>query len=159
MSAVPVPGTHLALFPTSVRNVLVVSNRLQDPQRIASRLACMHREEAVRIYLLAVVPAPTGHAMAFLRGIDVRRILREDGLALLHPLRAALDAAGVPYRHEVEVGRWDETIAGFARARGCRSIVIGDGETRPLAAHWILRHDAWRVRTRLVRAGFACETT
>jgi hypothetical protein len=158
MSAVEVPPAHLALFPASVRNVLVVANRLQDPGRIAARLARMNREEAVRIHVLAVVPAPTGHAMAFLHGIDVRRILREDGLVLLRPLRAALDAAGVPYRHEVEVGRWEETIAGFARSRGCHSIVIGDGETRRLPAHWILRHDAWRVRTRLVRAGFACET-
>jgi len=158
MSAVPVPPAHLALFPASVRNILVIANRLQDTRRIAGRLARMHRDEAVRIYLLAVVTAPTGHAMAFLRGIDVRRILREDGLVLLGPLRTELDAAGVPYQHEVEVGRWEETIASFARARGCRSIVIGDGETRRLAAHWLLRHDAWRVRTKLVRAGFACET-
>ncbi|HXZ49327.1 MAG TPA: universal stress protein [Usitatibacter sp.] len=150
---------HVALFPPAVRNVLVVANRLQDPRSIAAKLARMHREEPVRIYLLAVVPAPTGHAMAFLRGIDVKRVLREDGLKLLRPLRDGLDAAGVPYRHDVEVGRWEETIAAYARERCCKSILIGDHDIRDTRrlAHLLLRHDAWRIRTRLIRSGFACE--
>lgn len=155
MAAIGSPA-HAALFPASVRNVLVVANRVRNFGLIAAKLERMHREERVRIYLLAVEPPPTGHAMRFLRGIDVRRLLREDGLKRLHPLMELLDAAAVPYRHEVEVGRWEEAIARFARDRGCRSILIGDHDDRGLA-NLLLRHDAWRIRTRLVKLGLACE--
>jgi hypothetical protein len=74
---------------------------------IGTMAARMHREERVRIHLLAVEPAPTGHAMQFLRHTDVRRLLRGDGPRRLGSL--------------------------------------------------LLRHDAWRIRTRLVKLGFACE--
>ena len=154
--AAPDSRAHSAFFPADVRNVLVVANRLQDLESIAARLARMHREERVRIHLLAVEPAPTGHAMQFLRHIDVRRLLREDGLRRLRPLMALLDAASVPYRQEVEVGRWEETIARFAQDRCCKSIVMGDRGARRLGS-LLLRHDAWRIRSRLVKLGFACE--
>lgn len=152
----PIGPAHAALFPAAVRNVLVVVNRLQDHRSIAAKLAHMHGEETVRIHLLAVEAAPTGHAMQFLRHIDVRRLLREDGMRRLRPLMELLDAAGVPYRHEVEVGRWEETITRFARERCCKSIVMGDHDARPLVS-LLLRHDAWRIRSRLVKLGFACE--
>jgi hypothetical protein len=155
MAAIGSPA-HTALFPAAVRNILVVANRLQNFRSIAAKLERMHREECVRIYLLAVEPPPTGHAMQFLRRIDVRRLLREDGLRRLRPLMELLDAASVPYRHEVEVGRWEEAITGFARERCCKSIVMGDHDARPLGG-LLLRHDAWRIRTRLVKLGFACE--
>jgi len=155
MAAIRFPA-HAALFPAEVRNVLVVVNRLQDFGSIAAKLARMDRDENVRIHLLAVEPPPTGHAMQFLRRIDVRRLLREDGLKRLRPLMQLLDAAAVPYRHEVEVGRWEETITRFAQERCCKSIVMGDHDARRLAS-LLLRHDAWRIRTRLVKLGFACE--
>ena len=98
---------------------------------------------------------PSGHAMAFLRSIDVRRVLREDGLRALRPLMELLDAAGVPYGHHVEIGRWEETIARFAQERCCKSIVMGGNASAPLA-NLLLRLDAWRIRTRLRRLGFAC---
>ncbi|HSN19353.1 MAG TPA: universal stress protein [Usitatibacter sp.] len=150
------PAAHVAIFPAAVRNVLVVVNRLQDFRSIATKLARLHSEEEVRIHLLAVEPPPTGHAMQFLKRIDVRRLLREDGLKRLRPLMDLLDAARVPYRHEVEVGRWEETITRFAQDRCCKSIVMGDHDARPLLS-LLLRHDAWRIRTRLVKLGFACE--
>jgi len=151
-----VAPAHVALFPAAVRNILVVVNRLQDHGSIVAKLARMNREETVRIHLLAVEPPPTGHAMQFLRHIDVRRLLREDGLKRLHPLMDLLDAAAVPYRHEVEVGRWEETITRVARERCCKSIVMGDHDAPPLVS-LLLRHDAWRIRSRLVKLGFACE--
>ena len=116
----------------------------------------MSREETVRIHLLAVEAPPTGHAMQFLRRIDVRRLLREDGMKRLRPLMELLDAAGVAYRREVEVGRWEETITRFARERCCKSIVMGDHDAPPLVS-LLLRHEEWRIRTRLVKLGFACE--
>jgi Universal stress protein family len=156
MAALLAPA-HVAVFPVEVRNVLVVVNGLQDFRAIAAKLAALHDREPVRIHLLAVEHAPSGHAMAFLRGIDVKRLLREDGLAAMRPLRDLLDKAGVPYRHEVEVGPWEETIARFAQERCCKTIVMGDHDARRFG-QLLLRHDAWRIRTRLVRAGFACET-
>jgi len=156
MAALLAPA-HVAVFPVEVRNVLVVVNGLQDFRAIAAKLAALHDREPARIHLLAVEHAPSGHAMAFLRGIDVKRLLREDGLAAMRPLRDLLDKAGVPYRHEVEVGPWEETIARFAQERCCKTIVMGDHDARRFG-QLLLRHDAWRIRTRLVRAGFACET-
>ena len=155
MAALPKPA-HVAIFPAEVRNVLVVVNGLQDFGAIAAKLAAMHDREPVRIHLLAVEHAPSGHAMTFLRHIDVKHLLREDGLAAMRPLRDLLDKAGVPYRHEVEVGPWAETIASFAQERCCKTIVMGDHETHRFR-HLVLAHDAWRIRTRLGRAGFACE--
>jgi nucleotide-binding universal stress UspA family protein len=155
VAALPAPA-YRALFPAAVRNVLVIVNGLQDQRAIAARLARMHDEEPLRIHLLAVEPAPTGHAMAFLKGIDVKRVLREDGLDRMRALRGLLDAAGVPYRHHVEVGRWEETIARFAQERCCKSIVMGENRGSALR-NLVLRHDAWRIRAHLVRCGFACE--
>ena len=156
MAALLAPA-HLAVFPTEVRNVLVVVNGLQDFRAIAAKLAAMHDREPLRIHLLAVEHAPSGHAMAFLKHINVKRLLREDGLAAMRPLMDLLDKAGVPYRHQVEVGPWEETIARFAQDRCCKAIVMGDHEAGRIG-HLVLRHDAWRIRTRLVRDGFACET-
>ena len=155
MAALLAPA-HLAVFPAAVRNVLVVVNGLQDFRAIAAKLARMHDRESLRIHLLAVEHAPSGHAMAFLKRIDVKRLLREDGLAAMRPLMDLLDKAGVPYRHQVEVGPWEATITAFAQDRCCKTIVMGDHEAGRFA-HLILRHDAWRIRTRLGRAGFACE--
>jgi hypothetical protein len=153
----PAPA-HVALFPADVRNVLVVVNGLQDFRAIAAKLAAMHDRESLRIHLLAVEHAPSGHAMAFLGGIDVKRLLHEDGLVAMRPLMDLLDKAGVPYRHYVEVGPWAETIAAFAQDRCCKTIVMGDHDHDARRfGHLILRHDAWRIRTRLGRAGFACE--
>ncbi len=156
MAASLAPGpAHVALFPASVRNVLVVVNGLQDPRAVAEKLARMYQEQPARIHLLTVELPPSGHAMAFLRSIDVRRVLREDGLRALRPLMELLDAAGVPYGHHVEIGRWEETIARFAQDRCCKSIVMGGNASAPLA-NLLLRLDAWRIRTRLRRLGFAC---
>jgi hypothetical protein len=156
MAALAAPA-HVAVFPAEVRNVLVVVNGLQDFRAIAAKLAAMHDREPVRIHLLAVEHAPSGHAMAFLKHIDVKRLLREDGLAAMRPLMDLLDKDSVPYRPEVEVGPWAETIAAFAQERCCKTIVMGDHDARRFG-QLVLRHDAWRIRTRLVRAGFACET-
>jgi len=153
---VEVAPAHVALFPAAVRNILVVVNRLQDFDSIAAMLERMHAAEEVRIHLLAVEPPPTGHAMQFLKGIDVKKILREDGLKRLRPLMERLDRACVPYRHEVEVGRWEETVTRFAQERCCKRIVMGE-HNAPRLASLLLRHDAWRIRTRLVKLGFACE--
>ncbi len=155
MSGMAAPAYRVS-FPAAVRNVLVVVNRLQDHRAIAERLAAMHREQPMRTHLLAVEAAPTGYAMAFLGGIDVQRLLREGGLDRMRVLRGLLDARGVPYRHHVEVGRWEETITRFAQEHFCKTIVMGESR-RSLLRHLVLRHDAWRIRSRLVRSGFACE--
>lgn len=154
--AAHVSPAHVALFPAAVRNVLVVVHGLQDTRSIAAKLRRLHHEEAVRIHLLAVQAPPSGHARAFLRRIDVNQVLRDEGLKRLRPLMDLLDAAGVPYRHDVEIGRWEETITRFAQDRCCKSIVMGNNDARRLAT-LVLRHDAWRIRSRLGKLGFACE--
>jgi hypothetical protein len=152
-------GTHarnyVAHFPEHVKNVLVVANDMQDCSALAAALAEMHAREAVRIYLLAVVIPPTGHARSFLRAIDLKRSLHQHGQRALRPLRDLLDAAQVPYQHHVEVGQWLAAISEFAQARGCRRILIGDNQGSAMR-DLVLRHDRWKIESCIEKAGLAC---
>jgi hypothetical protein len=138
-----------------VSNVLVVVNDLQDCDALAAELASLHARQVVRIYLLAVQVPPTGHASSFLRGVDLKRSLRQQGLRALRPLRERLDADGTPYRHHVEIGPWLDVIGEFAIARGCRRVLIGDNRASALR-NLVLRHDRWKIAAHLGREGLAC---
>jgi hypothetical protein len=146
---------HAAHFPATVKNVLAVASGLQDPRATARILSRLHAREAIRIHLLAVEIPPSGYARFFLGDIDFRKVLRADGLNALAPLRSELDAAGIPYRFHVEIGRWLATIARFSREIACARIVVGDNPRRPLY-NLLLRHDCWRIRSYLQRSGHDC---
>lgn len=151
------PAFHYdAVFPASVKNVLVVVNGFQEPRALAATLAAMHERESVRLHLLAVRLPPSGHALAFLKRVNVKRLLREDGLKELRPLRQLLDASRTPYKHHIEFGSWCDVVSRFAEDNCCKRVVIGNNESS-LLRDFVLRHDAWRIRVRLGRAGYACE--
>ena len=147
--------SHVAHFPASVKNVLVIVSGLQDPETTAATLAAMHAKEAMRIHLLASETPPSGYAKFFLGPIDLRKVQRDDALKALAPLRAQLDAAGIPYKFHVEVGSWLDTIARFARETGCVRVVVGDNPRHGLR-NLVLWHDCWRIRSFLQRSGRDC---
>jgi hypothetical protein len=148
------PG-FTAHFPAEVRNVLVVANGLQDAAALAATLRELVTAEGVRVHLLSVQQRPSGHAMAYLRRIDLDSVQQRDGEQALLALRKALDEGGVPYSHHVEIGAWLETIARFAADRCCRRIFVGDNR-RNLIKDLVLRHDCTRIRTAVRVIGFEC---
>jgi hypothetical protein len=145
--------SHVAHFPAQVKNVLVIVSELQDPGATAVTLAAMHAREAIGIHLLAIETSPSRYARSFLTKIDLRKVQQADALKSLIPLRAQLDAAGIPYKFHLEVGRWLDLISQYARDIGCVRIVVGDNPH-----HWlrnlVLRHDCWRIRSFLRQAGW-----
>jgi hypothetical protein len=138
-----------------VRNVLVLVSGLQDPAALAATVRAMARRDSVRIHLLSVQSPPSGHARLFLRGIDVARVQREDGLRELQPIREVLDAAGVSYQHHVQIGTQLATVARFAADRCCRRILLGDNKAN-LLKDLLLRYDCGRIRSAMSAFGFEC---
>ena len=150
------PATsYTAQFPAHVRNVLVLVSALQDPAALAATLREMARRESVRIHLLSVQSPPSGHARVFLRGIDSARVQREDGERELQPIRDLLDAAGIRYRHHVQIGPLMVSVARFAADLCCRRILVGDNKAN-LVKDLLLRHDCRRIGAELAAAGFEC---
>ncbi len=147
--------SYTAQFPAHVRNVLVLVSALQDPVALAATLREMARRESVRIHLLSVQSPPSGHARVFLRGIDLARVQREDGVRELQPIRDLLDAAGIGYQHHVQVGPLMASVARFAADRCCRRILVGDNKAN-LLKDLLLRHDCRRIGADLAAFGFEC---
>ena len=154
MNAIAQP-THAAYFPPLVKNILVIVNMFQDPRATSAVLAAMHARAAMRIHLLAIETPPSGYARFFLSAIDLRKVQHNDALKALAPLRAELDAAGIPYKFHVEFGRWLDTIARVAQEIGCAQVVVGDNPQHALR-NLVLWHDCWRIRSFLRQSGRDC---
>ncbi len=142
MNAIAKHGAH---FPAGSRGVLVVANRSQDARATARLVAAMHARESVRVHVAAVQVRPTGYAGRFLRSIDVRQVLEEQGRESMASLCAALDELGVPYRTHVQIGRWLAGIERLARELGCARVLVG-ANPRDALRDIALRFDLWRIR-------------
>ncbi|MDB5838143.1 MAG: putative universal stress protein [Herminiimonas sp.] len=88
----------------------------------------IYREEPVEIHLLNVQVSVSSHVAMFFKNSELAEIHREAGMEALAPARAALDAAAIPYRTHIVVGRTAPTIARFAQEIGCDRIVMGRAE-------------------------------
>jgi nucleotide-binding universal stress UspA family protein len=95
-------------------------------QRALAEAIRIHRAERVPVCLLNVQLPVSGHVAAFFGSRELEKLQRETGFDELAPAKALLDAAGVPCRAVVKVGRRAETIARTARDLGCDRIVMGD---------------------------------
>ena len=158
MSAV-MPARYTTWFPGVAGDILVVVSDLQDPGALAATLVALHREEPItRNHLLAARQPPSPYARRHLRHVHVTRVLQESAAANIAPLAALLGDAGVPHQRHVLVGPWLETIAEFARDRGCRRILVGDNGAS-FMKNLLLRHDRARLQSRMARAGFSCRVT
>lgn len=82
--------------------------------------------EPVAVNLLNVqLPVASGAVKMFIGQQQLNDYYRDEGMKALAPARALLDAAGVPYEHHIGVGEAAATIAGYAREKNCRQIVMG----------------------------------
>ncbi|WP_058556154.1 universal stress protein [Thiohalocapsa sp. ML1] len=67
----------------------------------------------------------SGHARMFVSDDDIAAYHRDEGLAVLKPYRARLDAAGVSYQWHVLVGHAAQSIARFAKEQKFDRVVMG----------------------------------
>jgi nucleotide-binding universal stress UspA family protein len=82
--------------------------------------------EVVEIQVLNVrEPADAWEIRRFLNAEEIARMQQNEGEVDLSEARALLDMAGVAYDAQVLVGPVAQTIARFATAQGCDSIVMG----------------------------------
>ena len=81
----------------------------------------------IELHLLNVQhPMPYGNRVSSVVGHDkVNEYHREEGMAALKPAMGKLDAAGIKYHSHIGVGDPAETIAEYAREKGCDRIYMG----------------------------------
>lgn len=71
------------------------------------------------------LPIDSGHARMFTTEQEIAGYHRDEGLKVLEPTRATLDAAGLPYTYHVLVGHIAPTIARFAEEQKFDKVVMG----------------------------------
>ncbi|MCG6939901.1 MAG: universal stress protein [Thiohalocapsa sp.] len=112
-------------------------------------LRMAHGGERLELHLLSVqLPIDSGHARMFVSDDDIAAYHRDEGLAVLEPYRARLDAAGVDYRWHVLVGHVAETIARFAEEQQFDKVVMGT-HGRTGMTHLLMGSVAQNVTRRL----------
>ena len=84
----------------------------------------LHRQEALRIFLLNVQPPMPRYVARFIAKRELQDFHRENGMRALARAIARLDEAGIPHEDRVLVGRKAEAIVDFARKVRCAQIVL-----------------------------------
>lgn len=82
--------------------------------------------DPVEVHLLNVQPPiVSGNVTMFIKHEQLEEYYRDEGLKALAEARRRLDAAKVPYVFHIGVGEPAETIAEYARDKGCDQIFMG----------------------------------
>ncbi len=106
---VPVDGSDNAL--RALRHVASIESTCRD---------------VGEIYLLNVQPpVASGVVRMFLTPGNLKGFYQEEGEKVLAAARAELSKAAVPFTAEMRVGDMGETIARYAREKGCGLIAMG----------------------------------
>ena len=66
-----------------------------------------------------------GNVKLFINQQTIDDYYREQGMAALHPARAVLDAAALPYQYHISIGTPAETFVQYANEQGVDQIVMG----------------------------------
>lgn len=67
----------------------------------------------------------TGNVKLFINQKTINDYYREQGMAALQSVRAALDAAALPYQYHISIGTPAEAIAQYASEQNVGQIVMG----------------------------------
>ena len=106
---IPVDGSE-----NSLRAVQSVINQAKDAAA------------QMEIHLLNVQPPViTGDVKMFVSQEAINAYYHDEGIKALASARAAFEAAGVPYVFHIGLGHVAETIAAYAKEKGCDQIVMG----------------------------------
>lgn len=92
---------------------------------LAEAIVIYRMEPDVRLHLLNVQVPVSRHVSDFFDGAELRRIHMETGMDELTEARTLLDAAAVPYKVHIEIGRTAETIVRIAQEFNCSKILMG----------------------------------
>jgi nucleotide-binding universal stress UspA family protein len=106
-------------------------NALRALRHVASiESTCREVEE---IYVLNVQPpVASGVVRMFLTPGNIKGFYEEEGEKVLAAARAELKKAGVPFTAEMRIGEMGDTIARYAREKGCGLIAMGTRGLTPM---------------------------
>jgi nucleotide-binding universal stress UspA family protein len=142
-----------------LKQVLIPVTLYTDETQLQSALAeaiVIHRMEPdVRLHLLNVQVPVSRHVSDFFDSAELRQIHMEAGLEELAEARQVLDAAAVPYKMHIEIGRTAETIVRIAEEFQCSKILMGHA-TRPGFPEKLFGTLAGQVR-HLLQAASNCQ--
>ncbi len=116
-----------------MRKILVPVDGSANAERaVRHAIALAASCPSLTVLLLNVQPEIDDiHVRRFIKPEEVEAMSESRGGDALRPARELLEAAGVSHASQVLIGPVAETIASFARQKGCDSIVMG---TRGLGA-------------------------
>lgn len=81
---------------------------------------------AMEAHLLNVQPPViTGDVKMFVGQEAIKAYYHDEAIKALAPARAAFDAEQIPYVYHIGIGHVAETIARYAKEKGCAQIVMG----------------------------------
>ena len=106
-------------------NVLVPVSGSKASLAAVRHAATLLRDGGGEVILVNVQPRLTAHAARFNSKISRDSMRAERSEKALAGARAALDAAGVPYRTIAAVGRVPGTVASIAGEVGAHQVVVG----------------------------------
>jgi len=101
----------------------------QRTQSAVSEAISRSWREPVRVHVLSVQPAVSGHVSMFFAEGEIQSMQQDAGAEELAPALQALRSAGVPCAGHVLVGRRAEMIATLAREQRCDTILMGQDPT------------------------------
>lgn len=113
-------GLKQVLIPVTLHTT---ARQLQSA--LAEAIVIYRKEPHVRVHLLNVQVPVSRHVSDFFDAGELRRIHLETGMEELAEARQLLDAAAVPYKIHIEIGRTAETIVRVAQEFRCNWILMG----------------------------------
>ncbi len=120
---------------TGLKRVLLAVDGSDGAARAVQQLLSLRRDlrepSALDVHVINVQRPVTGDVSTFVAGSTLEDYYRDNAEQALAPARAALSAAGIPFKAEHRVGDPGETIAHEAQQLGCDLIVMG---TRGMSA-------------------------
>jgi len=109
-----------------MKDIVVPIDGSSDVARVAAQAIARYRRDASRIHLLNVQRPLPRHISQFFGRADLAEYHLEAGMRELHKVIALLDAAHVPHRDHVVVGKPAEEIVRFAEERPGAELLLDE---------------------------------
>ena len=108
------------------RILLAVDGSEASTKAVEYVCALRDARTAVEVRLLNIqIPIASGNVRRFLSQAIMDAYFQDEGLQALDTAKRALQAAGIPFKDEIQVGHAGEAIVREALQRGCTRIVMG----------------------------------
>jgi len=138
-----------------MKSIVVPIDDDRSSDWVVNHVVPLYHQAPLRIYLLNVQPVLSRYVARFIPASELHDYHQENGLRVLQPVMAKLDAAGVPHIDRVLVGRKAETIVQFARTCRCDQIIL-PSQTPSLLSNLGLGSISSQIR-HLIGVGAGCD--